>query len=378
MKKLISIEILRGLAATLVVIVHVMAETQFRSQGSSLLNFYNLQHFGLVGVDIFFVISGFIMVLIHGNDFLKPKGSLIFLKKRFLRIAPLYWFFTIIASFFLIAMPDFSSRGLTFDFVHFLMSLAFIPWNNSAGTIFPVLGVGWTLNYEMYFYLLFAICLMFNRKFFLLILSTFFIGGIIFSTNTSINIPILKMIGSPLLLEFLGGVFIGWLYKKNILIKNYYLLLIISLFLLISNVFFHFESSYKFIYFGLPSALLLYSLISLEKSSNIFESISPKVIKPLLIVGSSSYSIYLSHPFILKAVYRFLPVRFVSDYPDVLIFCVSIITVLFGIFIYYIIEIPLINYTKNVFFYKSKTINISEKNRNKNEIPQMVVFSKKK
>lgn len=354
MKKIISIEILRGLAATLVVFVHVMAETQFRSEDSTLLNFYNLQHFGLVGVDLFFVISGFIMVLIHGDDFLKPKVSLIFLKKRFLRIAPLYWFFTIIASFLLIVLPEFSNRGLTFNFIHFLMSLSFIPWNNSAGTMFPVLGVGWTLNYEMYFYLLFAVCLMFKKKNFLVIITTLFIGGFIFSKIIVSNIPFLKMIGNPILFEFLGGVFIGNLYNKNIVIKNYFSVLIISLILLSINVFFHFDGSYKFIYFGLPSLLLLYSLVSLEKTSNFFETINPKILKPMLIIGSSSYSIYLSHPFVLKAVYRFIPINFVSNHPDVVITSVSIIIVLFGIFIYYLVEIPLLKQTKKIFFKNKK------------------------
>ena len=349
-KKIISIEILRGLAATLVVFVHVMAETQVRSVNSKLVDFYELKEFGLVGVDIFFVISGFIMVLIHGNDFLKPKASLIFLKKRFLRIAPLYWFFTFIASFLLIVLPEFSSRGLTFDITHFFMSLGFIPWNNSVGTMFPVLGVGWTLNYEMYFYLLFAFCLMFKKKNFLFILTIFFILGFIVSKISDSNIPFLKMIGNPILFEFLGGVFLGWLYKKNIVIKNYFSLLIISLFLLLSNVFFHFDGSYKFIYFGLPCLLLLYSLVSLEKLSNIFKTISSKLLKPLLVIGSSSYSIYLSHPFVLKAVYRFIPVSFVSNHPDVVIFSVSIIIVLFGIFVYYLIEIPILKYTKKIFF----------------------------
>ena len=357
-KKILSIEILRGLAATLVVFVHVIAETQFRSVNSTLVNFYELKDFGLVGVDIFFVISGFIMVLIHGDDFLKPKASFIFLKKRFLRIAPLYWFFTIIASFLLIVLPEFSSRGLTFDITHFFMSLSFIPWNNSAGTMFPVLGVGWTLNYEMYFYLLFAVCLMFKKKNFLFILTIIFISGFTVSKISDSSIPFLKMIGNPILFEFLGGVFMGYLYNKNIVIKNYFSLLTISLTLLSINVFFKFDSSYKFIYFGLPSLLLLYSLVSLERISNFFETISSKMLKVMLVIGSSSYSIYLSHPFVLKAVYRFIPNSFVSNHPDVVITIVLIITVLFGIFVYYLIEIPLLRHTKKIFFFNKKSKNI--------------------
>jgi peptidoglycan/LPS O-acetylase OafA/YrhL len=91
---------------------------------------------------------------------------------------------------------------------------------------------------------------------------------------------------------------------------------------------------------------------------NFFETISSKMLKLMLVIGSSSYSIYLSHNFVLKAVYRFIPNSFVSNHPDVVITIVLIITVLFGIFVYYLIEIPLLRHTKKIFFFNKKSKNI--------------------
>ena len=159
MNKLLSIQTLRGIAALLVVFLHISFELSSKTNGSIILGFYNLNSFGLLGVDIFFVISGFIIFWIHGNDFQKKNAFQIFFIKRLTRIVPLYWLFTIISALILLLIPELFTKGKEFEFTHFLTSLLFFPWYNSVGEIYPILAVGWTLNIEMYFYFVFALTL---------------------------------------------------------------------------------------------------------------------------------------------------------------------------------------------------------------------------
>jgi exopolysaccharide production protein ExoZ len=136
-----NLQVLRGVAAIGVVFYH----TAYLLAGG--------QHTDLRGVEMFFVISGFIMCYISQND------GTSFLLKRIVRIVPLYWLCT---AFLLALSYRMVLRPWTWpvDFVpHVVESLFFLPSDR-----FPILGVGWTLNYEMYFYLLFAIALAIHRK----------------------------------------------------------------------------------------------------------------------------------------------------------------------------------------------------------------------
>jgi exopolysaccharide production protein ExoZ len=131
---MVSIQSLRGVAATMVVVLHVSASTKpFGWDDLTPLS---------AGVDLFFVISGFIMWVTTAA---KPGiTALRFYKDRIIRIVPLYWFLTMIALAFVTATPP-----------HIAASLVFLPYPNKAG-FSPVLIPGWTLLYEMFFYLLFG------------------------------------------------------------------------------------------------------------------------------------------------------------------------------------------------------------------------------
>jgi exopolysaccharide production protein ExoZ len=136
-----NLQLLRGIAAIGVVFYH----TDYRLAGNA--------HTDLRGVETFFVISGFIMCYIAQND---PAR---FFWRRVLRIVPLYWLCT---AFLLALSFQMVIRPWTWpaDFIpHVLASLFFLPSDQH-----PILGVGWTLNYEMYFYLLFALALVIHRR----------------------------------------------------------------------------------------------------------------------------------------------------------------------------------------------------------------------
>ena len=129
-----NLQLLRPIAALGVVFYH----TDFRLAGD--------YHTDFLGVSTFFVISGFIMCYITHTD------AAHFLERRIIRIVPLYWLLT--------ACVTLLHYGLADNGWWLFSSLFFLPSDRM-----PVLGVGWTLNFEMYFYAVFAVALWLNRRF---------------------------------------------------------------------------------------------------------------------------------------------------------------------------------------------------------------------
>ena len=107
-------------------------------------------------MQIFFVISGFIMVM---TTMRRPITPAAFLQHRIIRVVPTYWILTSVATVLLMAGLHILGQGGVAP-VQLLKSLAFVPdFTAEASMRLPVLFVGWTLNYEMMFYVLFALCL---------------------------------------------------------------------------------------------------------------------------------------------------------------------------------------------------------------------------
>lgn len=132
--KIKSIQILRGVASTSVVYYHI---------GMS-------PNFGAFGIDLFFVISGFVMSLLLTYKTMKSPWK--FYIKRIIRIVPLYYLFTTITLTLTLIKPDLFN-STTFDLLNFFKSLLFIPYIKEDGTLHPFLPVGWTLNYEFFLFL---------------------------------------------------------------------------------------------------------------------------------------------------------------------------------------------------------------------------------
>ena len=117
---------------------------------------------GAAGVDLFFVISGFIMVYSSEPLFGRPHAPRVFLLRRLSRIVPLYWAATsFLLGYLLLVGVAFVRVNLPWDVI--LTSYAFIPFPRRDGLMMPVLNVGWTLNYEMFFYLVFAAAILLPR-----------------------------------------------------------------------------------------------------------------------------------------------------------------------------------------------------------------------
>lgn len=210
--RIVSVQMLRLIAASLVLMLHaeLMGYHTGRFLGVQLSRPEWLTK-GAFGVDLFFVISGFIMV--HSSQGLhgKPGARLTFLLRRLLRIVPLYWAGTLAMLAWLTRygpVPD--SRGL-------LASLLFVPYvsDTAAHRIAPLLEVGWTLNFEMLFYLSFAAAMAANVRGTTLRLGLALAALVAIGSAVVLPMPLWYWT-RPILLEFAGGMVLGLLYLRGV------------------------------------------------------------------------------------------------------------------------------------------------------------------
>lgn len=209
MRRLPALQILRGIAASLVVVDHsILRHAEWKDYPAIVET--AAQYSGTLGVAVFFVISGYIMIHTAGSEFGQPGAALSFLRKRIIRIVPLYWLATVLE----VALR--LRKGGTLDPQQLLTSLFFIPQSVEPGDYMrPLLGVGWTLNYEMFFYCLFAAALLFRRPLGLALLFSALAGlvalGAIYKplVDTSPPHTIAGFWTDPIILLFAAGVAIG-------------------------------------------------------------------------------------------------------------------------------------------------------------------------
>lgn len=272
-----SIQYLRAVAALTVVWVHA------RYVIPGIAEQLGTPYFGGSGVDLFFVISGFIMVVTTAKDDLTPQK---FFMLRVIRVVPLYW----LATLALVACKA-GGGWDPYPPIAIAKSLLFIPfsWLEDGKGLWPILANGWTLNYEMFFYALFALSLAAPRRVRLLALGltlgSLVVIGRVFGPFTS---PLASFYSSPLLLEFVAGMILahGWLrdgWRSG---------LPLSLFLIV----------FGFYCMGSPHSR---SMVMGGAFLVVSGCLNPRICaiqnRPLLELGNASYSIYLVHQFVLEA-----------------------------------------------------------------------------
>lgn len=200
-----SIQYLRGIASCAIVLRHLTDRTAKYNIIAPGLNNIDI---GGWGIDLFFVISGFVMVYITQKDEASIKYVLNFWLRRFLRISPLYYLITLIAVLAYFKWPNQTKIKPSVE--HIIYSLTYLPYHTA-----PIVGVGWSLDYEMYFYLVFGIILFLpNQKQMpaIFLWSLVFVGfGLVYQGND----PLILQVTSPLLIEFILGFVIGHLFIRR-------------------------------------------------------------------------------------------------------------------------------------------------------------------
>lgn len=337
--KLSSLQALRAFAASSVVLFHAVeiATRQVSGTGEFML-LRDIAWLGSFGVDVFFVISGFIMMYAHYDDFGKAGSSRRFLVKRLIRIVPNYWLLTAVATTVLILAPQLSHFGRELDVSWVVASFFFVPWTSAAGFPWPVLGLGWTLNFEMYFYIIFAIALFMNRTIAIITICIFFMGSISLGYFIDSKAAFIVQTTHWLLAEFLLGIFIGFSFRKGKEIPNILGAAIILLCLaLLILAFFMIDDGkitpvMRFSLFGIAAACLVAALTMTPLSRRI------RPPKSIMLLGDASYSLYLTHVFTLPAVLLVvgrLPVSLSIWIMILLLFSMSVI---FSILFYFVFE----------------------------------------
>ena len=280
---LTSIQLLRAVAAMSVVFFHMETVPQL----------------GIFGVDIFFVISGFVMAMVTSQN--TAPGA--FLLSRIIRIVPLYWILTTALAVVILVEPTLI-LSTTFNLVNYLKSLFFIPYFKESGLLQPFLFVGWTLNYEMLFYLCMTTGLLVSKRW-----------------HIQITVALLLMLylifgrfgTSPLLLEFFGNL---KLFEFVIGIAAYFSCqsqwirraspgLLVAICIASLGGMSYLEVAYPDIddlfRFGIPSFFLVVAAVQLEPLAR-----TGGLRWIATAIGDSSYAIYLSHAYVIALMLRVL------------------------------------------------------------------------
>src|SRR5271156_4881977 len=295
-KSFASIQMLRAIAAMGVVVYH--AQVMLHHNAGYVYQEHNT---GAAGVDIFFVISGFIMYFTNRNAFEKPGASGRFFLRRIIRIGPAYWAYTTLVTALLLFLPQLF-QDMKFGLYQAIGSYLFLLFVNTNGQVGPNIGVGWTLSFEMYFYLLFSLFLLFPRRLLLIGLGAIFTCGIVTRQFFS-EIPLeAQLFTNPLLLEFFLGCCIGSLACNNrfpstlvaigLCVFGIMAILVAGQMNWLGDRF----DPQRIIVFGIPAACIVYGAVALETKKLLH-------VPPFLsALGDSSYSMYLIQVFTIPIV----------------------------------------------------------------------------
>jgi exopolysaccharide production protein ExoZ len=290
---LYNLHLLRVIAALGVVYFHITSVAGLRLDWDV----------GSRGVDVFFVISGFIIAYIGSS---KPEQ---FFRRRLIRIVPFYWAATLFVFALVVAAPQ-MFRSTTSSVTHLIASLLFIPHEAANGEMHPTLILGWSLNFEMFFYVVFALALGISRKWSPLICVGWIVAFVVAIHAFASNSPAMSFYARPIVLEFCLGIGVFYLFSwcdarkarlARIWALKWALLAIFlgGLVVLVGLEQFYQEELPRYIAAGIPSFFIVASALLLERLYGM--TTRNRVI---YLLGEASYIIYLVHPYIVFSVLR--------------------------------------------------------------------------
>ena len=270
MGKLVGVQYLRGFAAIAVLLFHVGDQYKMPFE------------IGAAGVDIFFVISGFIIWSTTSNSELSMRR---YFWKRLTRVLPLYWIVLAVTFVSVSAKPAFFyDHDASIE--NFLRSLVLLP-RLKDGAFHPVVVQGWTLSYEVFFYCLLGVLMAVGLRWRLIgICATLlvFVG-----VGQAFDLGYLDAFAAPIVLEFVAGVLIAYVacrlkFSRGVMVMA--LLLAILGFVASQTLTADWPRVFKW---GGPAALLVIAAVGLEPWFRKYP------VRVLVYFGDASYSIYLWH-----------------------------------------------------------------------------------
>jgi exopolysaccharide production protein ExoZ len=336
--KIDTIQIARMFAALLVVFDHALINLM--SAGVIEENHPFAFRSGGFGVLVFFLISGFVMSHSMYDSFSNDGIWKKFLVRRLVRITPLYWLVTLVIAAKALISGTLDSPD------EVAMSLTYVPYLSDSGEVQPLNGVGWTLNYEMEFYLIFALCLCFSRRLGAVLLSSILIGLVMFRdalvepvAGSEFWSTALTFWSEPIVLYFLGGVYLGliraWVDRRGGAREMSMGVLLSGLVALIVGyeILLYHEVMPRWLEAILAVALV--AVLGLTTS----EARSPAT-RFLKLLGDASYSTYLTHLFFLGVLWKVIGA---TTLPPVVSMVIALVGAnIAGLVVYKMIEKPML------------------------------------
>ena len=289
------VQALRAVACLLVVTYHV----RLAAGGAASIRAWPN---GAAGVDLFFVISGYVMVASTRGPVARAYAWRVFLARRVRRIVPLYWLLTAAKFGVAVAAPGLTPHTLP-TLWNACASLLFIPARDAAGAIRPVLPVGWSLNFEFFFYALFtsALALRLSPLWLTPVLGAVAVAGFFYSPVW----PAPLFLANGMVLEFAAGMVLAVMaFRPGGRASVVLLGVAMSLLLILPQA-----GPWRFLVWGLPAAAVLSAALSLEPT------MGARIPAWVLAVGDASYAVYLVHPFVVPALAAHGPIAAIVAVP---------------------------------------------------------------
>ena len=298
MQPISSIQVLRALAALMVAIHHVQPDAALLAEmaGASFQRSDLLPW--MAGVDIFFVVSGFIMVHASQGLFGRPGAAGLFLRRRLARIVPLYWAATSVFLLIVLVSPSVLNSG-TPSLAQIAGSYLFWPMLSTQGLAQPVYSLGWTLNYEMLFYVLFAAALVLPARWTLPAVALALAGLVVGESLAGpLTLPF-GFWGQPIVLEFAAGMGLAVLRQKGLRLHGGLRVLVglagVAVLMAAAHVG-EGQGIWSVVAWNGSAAVLLVLAAGCGREG----PVPPAPVRALATIGDASYALYLVHPFVIR------------------------------------------------------------------------------
>ena len=323
------------------VVLHHVAQASLDISRSTNLGFFI---HGAAGVDIFFPISGFVLYLTGSAALRRPPTPGAwhdFAWRRFVRVAPMYWFFTTLKLLLFFAIPA-TMLHYQFRLWNATAAYLFLPAFNNMGMPEPPLVVGWTLAYEMLFYFIVTLAIAWRApllRFCACILIVLSLLGLILPHRWGG----LTYLADPVELEFLAGMLLAATAERlrKLPIAVPLLLTAVALALLSASPIIMVEFlPRRVLVWGIPGALLVLSAVALESRFPFSRQ------RFLLLLGDASFSLYLTHTFIVPAVrVLFAQLQLEGAFAELLFFAAALLICLgVAILFHLYVELPVLSW----------------------------------
>ena len=248
----------------------------------------------VAGVDIFFVISGFVIVHASANLFARPGGAARFLRRRLTRIVPLYWLLTTLFLTTLLLQRS-AVHGEIGNTGYIVASYLFLPWARPDGLVEPALGLGWTLNYEMFFYLVLTPFLLLRRN--RAVFGSAAALCLLVAIRSMFGFPIVQLTfwSDPIILEFVLGMGLALAVAAGLSLPGWLRLAMVGIAVVALHLGTSAPPEWRALFFGLPGALLVAAAVSAKRPER-----PGKTMRWAIRLGDASYAMYLFHPFVMR------------------------------------------------------------------------------